>query len=180
MVAPVQNGPMETPSISVRRAQPGDLEAMRRAKHAAGLAAWQHILPRPTLERLGMPPRWEDTVRDPAPRSAALVVELEGSVVGFAIVRPSDDDDALPSTGELDGFFTLPDAWGRGAGRSLLSAAVEVLRDAGFRQATLWTAADNTRPRRVYDAAGWMIDGAERQRTFDGVNLTEVRYRIRL
>jgi hypothetical protein len=40
-----------------------------------------------------------------------LLVELEGRAVGFAVTRPSDDADALPATGELDAFFTDPEAW---------------------------------------------------------------------
>ena len=40
------------------------------------------------------------------------MAELDGTVVGFAIVRPSADDDASPETGELDGFYTAPAAWG--------------------------------------------------------------------
>jgi hypothetical protein len=48
--------------VIVRHATYGDLEAMSEAKHAACIAAWAHILPAETLERLPWPER-RDGVR---------------------------------------------------------------------------------------------------------------------
>lgn len=165
-------------SLRIRLASETDLSAMVAIKHDAGLAAWPHILPVEVLEQLPFPARWEAALEGGEPRTRVLVAELDGHVVGFAITRPSGDEDARPETGELDGFYTHPRAWGVGAGRALLAAAVEALRDAGFDDATLWTAAMNHRPRRIYETAGWRVDGTERRRSFGGVEFTEVRYRL--
>ncbi len=53
-------------------------------------------------------------------------------------------------------------AWGTGAGRLLMSAFVERLRESGFEDATLWVLDDNPRARRFYEAAGWTLDGGSR------------------
>jgi GNAT superfamily N-acetyltransferase len=166
--------------ITVRSAAGADLPAMTAAKLEAGTAAWPHIFPAEVLSQLGFPERWTAAVVDPPQRTHALVAELDGAVVGFAIVRPSADDDASPETGELDGFYTAPPAWGRGAGLALLAAALEALRDDGFLTATLWTATDNHRPRRIYERAGWRLDGETRHRNLGGVAFEELRYRTRL
>jgi GNAT superfamily N-acetyltransferase len=167
-------------AVTIRPATAADLAAMVAIKHDAGLAAWPHILPAEVIEALPFLPRWEAAVASPDPRVSALLAELNGRVVGFTITRPSGDADALPVTGELDGFYTDPGAWGAGAGRALLAASTEALRQAGFSDATLWTAALNHRPRRIYEAAGWRVDGTERRRSFGGVEFTEVRYRRQL
>jgi GNAT superfamily N-acetyltransferase len=104
----------------------------------------------------------------------------DARVVGFAVTRPSGDADAEASTGELDGFYVDPGSWGRGAGRALLEAAVDRLRKADFNDATLWTAEENHRPRRIYETAGWRTDGTERRRAFAGVEFVELRYRFAL
>ena len=166
--------------ITVRPATTADLPAMTAAKLEAGTAAWQHIFPAEVLSQLGFPERWAAAVAEPPQRTHALVAELDGTVVGFAIVRPSADDDATPETGELDGFYTAPAAWGRGAGLALLAAAIEALRDDGFTTATLWTAADNHRPRAMYERAGWRLDGTTRNRNLGGIAFEELRYRTRL
>lgn len=165
-------------ALTIRPATIVDLDDMVRIRHDAGVAAWLHIVPGEVFEAIPFPERWAAAVTGKDPRAGVLVAELEGRVVGFAITRPSGDDDAAPDTGELDGFFTEPSTWGAGVGRALLAAATVALRDAGFRDATLWTAALNHRPRRIYETAGWRLDGADRRRSFGGVEFTEVRYRI--
>ena len=164
-------------SIRVRRAADADIPAMADLKRLAGVAAWPHILPVEVIETLGMPDRWAEAVHDPSPRTVVLVAEVDSMVRGFAITRPSGDADARPSTGELDGLYTSPEVWGAGVGRRLLVAAEQALRDAGFSEATLWTATENHRPRRIYERAGWQTDGTIRSRSLNGVDFEELRYR---
>jgi GNAT superfamily N-acetyltransferase len=165
----------------VRRARTEDLPAMRRAFRAAGLAAWPHIIPAERLAENEPPPRWTDSLESSDERTAVLAGELDAEVVGFAIVRPSGDDDVDPSTvGELDALYSHPSVWGRGIGRALLEQAVDFLRSAGFGEATLWTAEENHRPRRIYERGGWRLDGARRARNHLGSDFVELRYRREL
>jgi RimJ/RimL family protein N-acetyltransferase len=164
--------------LNIRPATSADLDAMIAIKHDAGVTAWPHILPRDVLEALPFPDRWAHAIDDPDPRVGVLVVESAGRMVGFAVTRPSGDQDADVSTGELDGFYVDPATWGSGAGRALLAAATKALREAGFGQATLWTAGQNHRPRRIYEAAGWRLDGTDRRRAFGGVEFVELRYGV--
>jgi GNAT superfamily N-acetyltransferase len=164
----------------VRRARPGDGEAMSRIFDQAARAASTHFLPARGLAELDTPPeRWE---RDIAAEGVdALVVEHDNQVVAFAVVRPTQDPDGDPAhTGELDTFYALPSVWGLGVGRTLMGHALEALRARGFEEATLWTAEENRRSRRVYEAAGWRLDAGRRQKTFIGVEFGELRYRIGL
>jgi GNAT superfamily N-acetyltransferase len=172
--------PTDVQPITVRPAAEADLPAMTAAKLEAGTVAWQHIFPAEVLSQLGFPGRWTAAVAAPPQRTHALVAELDGAVVGFAIIRPSADDDGSPETGELDGFYTAPVAWGRGTGLALLAAAIEALRDDGFTTATLWTATENHRPRAIYERAGWRLDGTTRNRNLGGVAFEELRYRTPL
>ena len=162
----------------IRAATIDDLGAMVAVKHDAGVAAWDHILPPAVVEELPFPDRWGAAIEASDRRVRVLIVEAEGEAVGFAVTRPSGDPDADATTGELDGFFVDPKVWGRGAGRALLDSAVQALAEGGFLDATLWTAAENHRPRRIYETAGWRTDGTDRRRAFGGVEFVEVRYRI--
>lgn len=166
--------------ILIRPAAESDLPAMVAIKHDAGVAAWGHILPPEVVEQLPFPERWAIAILDPDPRVSVLLAEADGRVVAFAVTRPSGDADADPARGELDAFFADPAAWGSGVGRTLLQAAVDALRSAGFSDATLWTAELNHRPRRIYEIAGWTLDGTDRRRSFAEVEFVELRYRIRL
>jgi GNAT superfamily N-acetyltransferase len=166
--------------LEIRPARADDLSAMVAIRRDAGLVAWPHILPPAAFESLPFPQRWIEAIDSSDPRATILVAEWEGRVVGFALTRPSGDTDAAETTGELDGFYVAPDSWGLGVGRALLASAVATLRAARFRDATLWTAAENHRPRRIYETAGWRTDGTDRQRTLGGIDFVEVRYRLAL
>jgi RimJ/RimL family protein N-acetyltransferase len=58
-----------------------------------------------------------------------------------------------------------------------MTAAIESLRERGFTEATLWVAAANHRPRRIYEVAGWRLDGVARDRQWRGATVRDVRYR---
>jgi ribosomal protein S18 acetylase RimI-like enzyme len=123
---------------------------------------------------------WERVLTGERPRSATLVAVGDDGIVGFVDVVPSRDDDAAPDTGEVTSIYVLPTTWGSGAGRSLMSAAVDRLRADGFRAATLWVLRDNERARRFYEHAGWSVDGTEKDDVVAGATVTEVRYRVDL
>jgi ribosomal protein S18 acetylase RimI-like enzyme len=79
-------------------------------------------------------------------------------VVGFATAAPRSPGDE--TTAELRYIGVLPDAWGRGAGTSLLLSAAALLREAGFARAVLEVYADNARAVRLYEKLGWRRIGA--------------------
>jgi RimJ/RimL family protein N-acetyltransferase len=164
--------------ILVRPARSADAATLHRIFAEAARTAWSHFLPEDELALLTSPgERWEQE----APPETTLVAELGGELVAFAVIRGSLDTDAEPGgTGEVETFYSLPSSWGRGVGKALLRAALDALRRQGYREATLWTAEQNARPRRIYEVAGFALDGTRRQKVFLGVKLTELRYRIAL
>lgn len=110
-----------------------------------------------------------------------LVAERQAGVIGFASVGPSRDPGADESVGEVYAIYVVPEEWSRGVGRRLLSEAADAMREAGFREATLWVLDDNPRARRAYESAGWALDGAVKEDVvLDDVAITEVRYRTTL
>jgi GNAT superfamily N-acetyltransferase len=106
----------------------------------------------------------------PAIHGGELVAEDDDGVAGFAIARD----------GEVDILFTHPRAWGRGAGRALVLAAEDALRDEGCSEVSLWAEERNTSARRFYQASGWRKTTEVRERVWNGVPLRELRYRKRL
>jgi GNAT superfamily N-acetyltransferase len=149
---------------------------------AAAREGWVGMYPAVRLASLTSPvARLADEAKNSEPRRAAIVAELAGQVVGFAIARPSEDDDADPrSIGELDMMYAHPSVWGTGVAQALMSAVLSELRAAGFSEATLATDERNLRPRRFYETAGWRLDGASKDKVYLGVPFRELRYRIAL
>jgi ribosomal protein S18 acetylase RimI-like enzyme len=168
--------------VTIRRAQTSDAPAMAELYIAAAREGWSHIYPADALAQLRAPEaRMVEEIEDTSARRSVLVAVLDSEVVGFAVTRPShDEDESSESIGELDTFYSHPRVWGRGVGRALMREALAALRASGFTEATLWTAEENHRPRAVYEAAGWRTDGAVKENTHLGVSVTELRHRIAL
>ena len=72
---------------------------------------------------------------------------------------------------EIVAIHSLPESWGTGLGRAMLSHA---LAEIGNRPVYLWAFRDNIRARRFYEKQGLRWDGTERISEFDGA--VEVRY----
>ena len=159
--------------IEVRHGRPSDWEALSEAFRQAGRKAWSGIFPPEALAQIKPPERWREALTSPG----FFVAEVEDEVAGFAFVRtsPIDQDD----TAELDGFYTHPRFWGRGAGRALHDAALTYARSTGFTEIRLWTAKDNHRPRSFYEQSGWVLTGQEQEREIFGTRFVELRYRLK-
>ena len=95
---------------------------------------------------------------------------------GVGLARPGDD----PALGELFTIYVLPEEWGQGVGKALMTRALERMRGEGFAEAVLWVLEDNPRTRRFYELAGWHADGEVTEQEWLGSVVREVRYRIDL
>lgn len=88
-------------------------------------------------------------------------VAVDGdAVVGFAITTPS----------ELHALYVDPDRWGTGVAAAL-HAALDLTA------ATLIVLAGNARARRFYEKHGWVFDGDDEPRDFEGRMMPFARYR---
>ena len=72
---------------------------------------------------------------------------------------------------EIVAIHSLPESWGTGLGRAMLT---EALRQIGDRPVFLWAFRENKRARRFYEKQGFCWDGSQRVSKFDGA--VEVRY----
>jgi GNAT superfamily N-acetyltransferase len=141
--------------MGVRAATADDAAAIAEVFLAAARESWAEEPP---------------AIEPPPIHGGELVSEDDDGITGFAIVMDS----------EIDLLFTHPRVWGRGAGRALVVAAEDALRDGGFREVSLWTEERNADARRLYQASGWRKTADSRERVWNGATLRELRYRKRL
>jgi ribosomal protein S18 acetylase RimI-like enzyme len=150
-----------------------DRAALARIQHAAWTQGFVELLPEefqvPAVERFAVPPGDRDTRR-------VVALDEADVPVGWVSFGFNRDPDRTSGTGELRALYVHPDHWGRGAGRALVSAALEGLPEMGYDEVTLWSLANNERANRLYEGAGFRRDGAERREPISAGAL-EVRYR---
>src|SRR3954453_23652421 len=154
-------------TVTIRRATAADARAIGAVFDAAVRVNWTYLGELAQTPMFG-PEEWDREVADPEPPNLLLVgAGATGAVLGFVAAHPAD--------GALALLFVHPAAAGRGIGRRLLDAAHAGLRDAGCREAFLFTHAHNERAMAVYRAAGYRPDGALRDSQFRGIAIRELR-----
>jgi GNAT superfamily N-acetyltransferase len=166
-------------SDTVRPATPGEGVRLAEIYLSSGRAAWARHLSPVGLSGVTSPAdEWERWISDPD--LIVLVAERRGAAAALALLCRSSDPDSDPArVALLDRLYTEPASWRRGLGRALLDAAMAELRGRRFQEITLWTAEWNA-SRGFYEAMGWKLDGATREKTFAGSTFTEVRYRTQV
>ena len=167
------------PSVLVRPASAGDLEAIDRLIVRARRPSYDREAVKDAA--LGLDERARIEYRrivDGRLDWAILAVADEGErAVGFAHAEAGGDG----SIGELDSIYVDPDRWHRGVGQLLMRYVVDWFRDRGCLAAALWVRESNSRAQGFYAASGWAPDGTERVSSVDGgIAVREVGYRLPL
>ena len=91
------------------------------------------------------------------PDAVVLVAERDDTIVGYvyAAVEPLSWKELRGPAGFIHDIVVDETARGAGIARELLNAAIEWLRNHGAPRVMLWTAAQNSRAHRVFEAAGF-------------------------
>ncbi|SEP91079.1 L-amino acid N-acyltransferase YncA [Lentzea albida] len=155
--------------MTVRPAVLSDAPAVASVHVQTWQSAYRGLVPDSELDALSLEQRtamWQRAI----PRGGVWVAVVDGEVVGFVAVGPSDEPDAAF---KLYPIYVLPSAWNTGLGYELAGAALD-----GRRDVVLWVFENNPRARRFYERFGFRTDGTVRTETIGGAELKEVRYRF--
>ena len=175
--------------VTVRTATIDDTEAIARVHARSWQAAYRGIVGDEFLDGLSdavWVDRWRTIFTEPQDGARTLVIDEgdagdegdEGeAVTGFARIGPvRDPDPPAPGWDEVYAIYLDPRSWGRGAGSSLLTAALGTVAD-DVPGVSLWVFRDNARGRAFYERHGFEADGLAQEITIGGRALPEVRYR---
>jgi GNAT superfamily N-acetyltransferase len=154
-------------AVELREARRGDEAAVADVHVRAWQEAYRGLIPDEFLDALDPADRartYTFEASDPAAPRTVVAVEAGGgaeTIVGFATVCPSRDEDAR-GVGEVVALYVDPDRYQGGVGRLLMAEARRRLREAGFTDALLWVLDGNDRAADFYEREGWAPDGATR------------------
>lgn len=146
-------------SLSIRLAQPDDVDALR----ALVTEAYGHY-----VARIGKPPG--PMIDDYARRIAAAqawVGELDGILVGLVVLEERTDGILL------DNVAVSPAMQGRGLGRALIAFAERESRRRGFAELRLYTHALMVENIALYGRLGFSEIGRVQEKGFDRIYMTK-------
>lgn len=170
---------------SVRTARPSDAPAVGLVQATIYQAELADVLAPELLEELTggrFASGWRRSLeRPPSTRHRLLVACAGPQVVGYVALGPAEDEPGLDpeQTGMVYDGGVHPDGRGAGHGSRLLNAAVDTLRagNDALEAVVTWVRADAEGARTFLQAAGFVPDGAWRDRVVgeDGRTTRELR-----
>jgi GNAT superfamily N-acetyltransferase len=167
-------------TAEIRLARPEDVDALAETAIAAWREGFRGIVPEHVdPERAWRPERLAERLRGSEDGSFILAAEIEGRVRGLLLLGPSRDAGAGPAEGEIVALYVHPEHWREGAGRAMVSEALDRFARLGYREAIVWTLAESPRNLAFYESLGFALDGGTQRRPSFGSPL-EVRFRIAL
>lgn len=165
---------MNTLSIDIRKAEPGDASAIADVHHEAWRGAYAGIIPHRALNaminRRGRD-WWANAIRRAA---SVLVLEIGGEIAGYATIGRNRARE-LRQEGEIYELYLKPEYQGIGLGTRLFGAARQRLRDHGLRGLVVWALEENVGALDFYAGAGGR-DVAEGVEVFDHKALRKVAF----
>lgn len=163
----------------IREARPGDARGIAEVHVASWIAAYTGLLPAEKMAKLDVEERhraWRERLDNPGETEIrAWVAVLDGSIIGFASTRLTEDHDLDSTTHELAALYLVPSVWQKGIGTRLMAAAETSLREAGVKKASLWVLERNADARTFYESRGWIFD--KRDSSFKDFGAPALRYR---
>lgn len=165
---------MNTLTIDIRRAEPGDAAAIADVHARSWQGAYGGIIPfRALTAMIGRRGSawWTNAIRRAA---SVLVVEIGGEVVGYATLGRNRARE-LPQEGEIYELYIKPEYQGVGLGTRLFAAAREKLASHGLSGLVVWALEDNVNATHFYEGAGGR-DIAEGVEVFDARALRKIAF----
>ena len=160
---------------TVRRWVPADLDQIgwvhsrSRQEAYAGLVP-AHALARVTPEQQAR--AWRARFAGLPEQHAALVVEHDGVVVGFALAQLDPESGA-----ELNAIHVLPEQQGTGAGQALMDVVIVAFCQWGVAEAHLHVIEGNERAQAFYRRNGWRLCGPAGSHEVGGTVVPILEYR---
>lgn len=147
--------------LTVRPAAPADLDAIVDVFRRCWTISYAELLP-PSVQEEMTPEKarelWASAVL-PSFERTTLIAEADGKVIGMARIG-TDPSDA--TKGHLFSLYIDPAASGKGAGRRLLTSAMDEVRGRGFSLMTLWVFKANSLAQGLYNSCGFNPTSLER------------------
>lgn len=169
-------------TLRIRDAAEADLEAVARVHVQAWRESYGAFLSAEALRGLSVEERvalWRKALAEADHRSAFLVAEADGEIVGLARGGPvrAEGAERLRTDAELYAVYLLDRVKRRGIGRRLMLGIFHHLAAQGFRSCGLWVLTPNTAARRFYESLGG-VAGIEQTFELRGDTVSETAYRF--
>lgn len=160
---------------NIRRARKEGSEALAHIIVESWKSAYSNIIPLDEMARFLDKKRrqgqFEKFIED---GEIVLIGFYEEKPFGLAFAN-KDNDEQLKDCGSIYSIYLLEEYWGKGLASKLMDEVINILKEEGCKQVSLWVYEANKRARKFYEKCGFVFDGNKKHSRFSNKPL-ELRY----
>ena len=163
-------------NVTIRPAKPEDAYERAVCHVSSWRSAYKNIVPDEVLDNLSVEDGVEKFKKYLENKNSFFYCAIyDDRIIGHFNFCKSRDEDKL-NAGEIVGFYSIEEFWGKGVGREMMNFATDKLKHMGYDEIILWVLEDNNSARRFYEKCGFIFDGT-RKEIIIGKSLIEIRYK---
>ena len=163
-------------NVTIRHATPDDAYDRAVCHISSWRSSYKNIVPDEILDNLSVDNVAEKFMRYLENKDSFFYcATYDGKIIGHFNFCESRDEDK-PNIGEIIGFYTIEEVWGKSAGKQMMDFAINEIKNMGYNEVILWVLEENYRARRFYEKCGFVSDGT-RKEIIIGKPLIEIRYK---
>ena len=162
--------------MKIRQATIEDATEIAGIHIASRNAAYRNIIPDSILDNQSLVKEvtnWEQILQK-NPENVFVASTSKNQIAGFVGIGPSRKG---KNEGEIYAIYNHPDYFRSGTGSRLWEMAKSQLEDRGYSKIMVLVITENIPSRKFYEGVGFQLaEGSEEKFTWEGEELTEVRY----
>lgn len=161
--------------IRIRAAKKEDATSLANIIVESWKSAYSEIIPKDEITRYLDKDRRKIQFEKFIENGEIVLIGLLNEMPCGLVFANKDNDEGLESCGSIYSIYLLEDTWGKGLSSKLMDQTIEILKEEGCKQISLWVYEENLRARKFYEKHDFIFDGSKKYSRFSNKPL-ELRY----
>ncbi|MCK9444400.1 MAG: GNAT family N-acetyltransferase [Tissierellaceae bacterium] len=159
----------------IRKATKEDAESLANIIVESWKSAYSNVIPKDEitkfLDKQRRQRQFERFIED----EEIVLIGFYDEIPFGLVFANKDNDEQLKECGSIYSIYLLEEYWGKGLATKLMDVVINILKEEGCKQVSLWVYEVNTRARRFYEKCGFIFDGNKKHSHFSNKPI-ELRY----
>ncbi len=161
--------------IRIRAAKKEDATSLANIIVESWKSAYSEIIPKDEITRYLDKDRRKIQFEKFIENGEIVLIGLLNEMPCGLVFANKDNDEGLENCGSIYSIYLLEETWGKGLSSKLMDQTIEILKEEGCKQISLWVYEENLRARKFYEKHDFIFDGSKKYSRFSNKPL-ELRY----
>ena len=150
----------------IRRAGTDDAKYLANIIVESWRATYSNIIPEDEIAKFLDKERRQKQFEKFIENGEIILIGIYDDMPCGLVFANKDNDEQLAECGSIYLIYFLKEYWGKGLGTKLMDEAINILKNEGCKQVSLWVYETNIRARSFYEKSGFIFDETKKYSHF--------------